>query len=94
VPLANLVVLVPLWKSRSPAVLRPDRLLMAPWAVVAPVPPCPTDRAVVRPDRLVMSELAPEAAAPRLVLAPEAVVALVPPLPIGKVPDTSLPRAT
>jgi hypothetical protein len=37
-----------------------------------------------------MSELAPEAAAPRLVLAPEAVEALVPPLSTGSTPVTAL----
>ena len=53
---------------------------MAPWAVVAPVPPWAMLSAVVRPVRLVMSLFAPDAAAPRLVRAPLAVVLPVPPL--------------
>ena len=62
------------------------KLVLAPEAVVAPVPPCNIDNAVVSPERLVISLFAPLAAAPKLVLAPEAVVAPVPPLAIFSVP--------
>ncbi len=55
------------------------RLVRAFGAVVAPVPPWPTDSAVVRLLRLVISLLAPDAAAPKLVRAFGALVAPVPP---------------
>src|ERR1700683_1996982 len=48
-------------------------------SVAAPVPPWATLKAVVSPVSEVMSELAPEAAAPRLLRAPAAVLAPVPP---------------
>ena len=52
----------------------------------SPVPPCVVANGVDKPEIEVMSELAPEAAAPKLVRAPELVVAPVPPAKIGKVP--------
>lgn len=56
------------------------KLFRAFAAVVAPVPPCVTDKAEVKPESDVMSLFAPLAAAPRLVRAPKPVVAFVPPL--------------
>ncbi len=79
---------VPLTEVTVPLPVPAPRLARAVAASVAPVPPCPMDRAVVRPANDVMSEFAPEPAAPRLSLAPEALVAPVPPDAIASVPPS------
>ena len=63
------------------------RFVRAAAAIVAPVPPCPSDKAVVRPVSDVMSALEPDEAAPRFVRAIAAVVAPVPPCATVSVPD-------
>ena len=71
-----------------------DKLVLAPDAVVAPVPPCATDSAVVKPVKEVISLFAPDAAAPRFVRALEATEAPVPPLETCSVPVIPVVRDT
>src|SRR5262245_13759424 len=66
------------------------RLVRAPAAVAAPVPPCATEIGVRSPRSDVMSALAPLAAAPRLVRAPPAVADPVPPFATGTTPVSEM----
>lgn len=63
------------------------KLVKAPVAVFAPVPPCATDSAVVSPLKDVMLLFAPLDAAPNAVKAAAADVAPVPPAPTPSVPN-------